>query len=195
MTRIAVDYDETPKTYIRDDVSGVKCMANGMNRLRIVEAVGPITQTHSRLLPLNYVEPQRPFGKKYYTTPNRKTQMALRKAETEGLKRLDRISRRKLYPKNAEEREAIRRNKKMVDEFRITEDLDRPDYYQELKNRRHWYDPIPANIDTFTEAEERLHECWKTSHNNQENWSDAKWAKFWNHALSRSAMKDYRLFK
>ena len=85
--------------------------------------------------------------------------MAIEKAEREGIKRLERIRKRKPYPKNAEEREAIRQTKRMLDEFRICEDLDRPEYYEALKNRRHWYDPLAENDDTFTKAEEGLHDC------------------------------------
>ena len=194
MSRIAVDYDETKKTYIRDDVAGVQGITEGLDRLRIVESVGP-TEIHSTLLPLSVVEPTRPFGKRYYTKPNRLTRIAIQKAESEGIKRLERIRRRKPYPKNGAEREAVRETKKMLDEFRISEDLDQPEYYQALRNRRHWYDPLPDNTDTLTEAEEGLHECWRTSHKYQQDWTQAKWNRFWDHALSRSAMQDFRKFK
>lgn len=202
--RITVDYDETPRVYIRDDVRDedgkplVKRFGpHGLPRLTIEEIIGPTEHIPQRLLPgrtiSGNIEPNRPFGKTYYETPNTKTLKTIKKAEKAGWRA--KMRRRKPWAKNEQELERIREQRKNNSEFRWTEDETRPDYYAALRARK-WFDPLPDPTDTRgSEFEEGLHECWKEQHKGQEYWSRQKWNDFWKHATSRSAQQDFRKFK
>jgi len=204
--RITVDYDDSPKYYIRDDVRDengkllVKMFGpSGLRRLTIEEIIGPSEHIPQQLLPgrkiSGNIEPKRPFGKTYYGEPNKKTLEAIKKAEKEGWWRLEKIRRRKPWAKTELEFQCLKSQRKNNSEFRWTEDETRPDYYAALRSR-HWSDPLPDSTDTRgSEFEKGLHQCWKKQHKGQQNWSQKKWNDFWKHATSRSAQQDFRKFK
>ena len=199
--RISVTFQAEGDYFIRDDCRGKennilveKIGSHGLRRLTIEEIIGPKESLPERLLPGRNIQPERPWGRRIYEVPNKRTLAAIEKGEYEGWVRLERNRRRKPCPRNAQELDTVRWQRKNNSGFRITEDETRPDYYT-AERAAGWYGDRPDPTVERTPYEKALIACMEDHHSGQEDWSDEKWMAFWKHATSRSSLQDFRQFK
>ena len=77
--------------------------------------ISPKESLPERLLPGRNIQPQRPWGKRRYEVPNKRTLEAIQEEEYEGWARLERNRNRKPWPRNAKEITAHVKREAQVD--------------------------------------------------------------------------------
>ena len=94
-------------------------------------------------------------------------------------------------PRTTEERYYLRRNKRMVADFKISRDEENfPEYYMELDNRK-WWEPRPEIELEKEDYEEQIYNTCHEQKHETKNWKKAQWCSLWNHALSRQSLKGF----